>query len=225
MLASDSYNSHTFVLVATLKSQWQLQMHSKLSKFATIAKDLNDQSRLRSLEGQKLEEELQVVKKERDLLASDVNRLSASLAHRDVERKEHELLKQIVAKYESEGLQRARELIAQRDYVIQDLSRRLEQALDTIELERRRHSHRRQIIFPQQTSLPVPPAHPSIVTSFKIDPQSGLREELDRANEQIRFATIRLENAQAVAERSEAAYSARIAELEAKLSALGSLNP
>ena len=50
-----------------------------------------------------------------------------------------------------------------------------------------------------------------------------MKGELDQAKERARVAELRLENAQAVAARSDAAYRARIAELEAKLSAAESL--
>lgn len=191
-------------------------MHSKLSRFAAIAKELDDQSKLRYQEGIKADEELRRVKTERDALAMEVNKLRAALAHHDMERQEHQMIKEAIAKYESEGLQRAREMIAQRDCVIQDLTSRLRNALETVDLERRRQTHRRQIIFPQRGSLPAPS---NLTSEFPSNERLLSREELDQAKERTRVAEIRLENAQAVAARSDAAYRARIAELEAKLSA------
>ena len=186
-------------------------MYSKLSKFAAIARDRDDQSRLRAQEGINAAAELRRVKTERDALAVEVNELRAALVHHDMERKEHQMLKEAVTKYEMEGLQRAREAIAQRDCIIRDLTSRLRTALETIDLERRRQTHRRQIIFPKRGSMPGPTLYSNerLLSS----------EELDQANEQTRLAEIRLENAQAVAARSDAAYRARIAELEAKLAA------
>lgn len=197
-------------------SQWQIEMYSKLSKFASIAKDLDEQSRLRNKEEIKTDEELRQVKAERDALAMEVEKLRAALAHHDMERKEHQMIKETVAKYESEGLQRAREAIAQRDSVIRDLTSRLRKALETIDLERRKQAQRRQIIFPQRGSLPTPSSFaPGWSGNVEVLP----RGDLEQANERARVAEIRLENAQAVAARSDAAYRARIAELEAKLSA------
>jgi hypothetical protein len=191
-------------------------MHSKLSRFAAIAKELDDQARLRYQEGTKADEELRQVKTERDALAMEVNELRAALAHLDSERKEHQMIKEAIAKYESEGLQRAREMISQRDCVIRDLTSRLRNALETVDLERRRQTHRRQIIFPHRGSLPAPS---NLTSAFPSNERLLSREELDQAKEQTRMAEIRLEIAQAVAARSDAAYRARIAELEAKLSA------
>ena len=191
-------------------------MYSKLSKFAAIAKDLDEQSRLRSKEEIKTNEELRHLKAERDSLAMEVEKFRASLAHHDMERKEHQMIKETVAKYESEGLQRAKEAIAQRDLVIRDLTSRLRKALETLDLERRKQSQRRQIIFPQRGSLPAPSSFASASSSNE---EFLLKGELDQAKERARVAELRLENAQAVAARSDAAYRARIAELEAKLSA------
>ena len=194
-------------------------MYSKLSRFAAIAKDLDEQSRLRYKEGIKADEELRQVKTERDGLAMEVDKLRAALALYDVERKEHQIIKATIAKYESEGLQRAIETITQRDSIIRDLTSRLRKALETIDLERRKQAQRRQIIFPQRGSLPGP-ANFASTSPGNEAPLS--RDELDQAKEQTRVAEMRLENAQAVAARSDAAYRARIAELEAKLAAVES---
>jgi hypothetical protein len=80
---------------------------------------------LRYLEVIKLDQELLKVKAERDSLVIEVQQLRAAVAHHNVERKEHQLLKEILVKYEIEGLEQAKDIIAQRDGVIRDLTCRL----------------------------------------------------------------------------------------------------
>lgn len=197
-------------------SQLQVHMQNKLSRFATIAKELNEQSSLRYLEVIKLDQELLKVKAERDSLVIEVQQLRAAVAHHNVERKEHQLLKEILVKYEIEGLEQAKDIIAQRDGVIRDLTCRLEKAMETIDLERRTQRQRRQIIFPARAA---PVVYASSLGHAEFVPST---EEFAQAREQARSAEIRLENALGEAARSEAAYRARIAILEARLAAVES---
>lgn len=191
-------------------------MQNKLSRFATIAKELNEQSSLRYLEVVKLDQELLKVKAERDSLVLEVQQLRAAVDHHALERREHQLLKEIVVKYEIEGLERAKDIIAQRDGVIRDLTCRLEKAMEIIDLERRNQRQRRQIIFPAR-------AAPVVYASSSVHTESiPSTEEFAQAKEQARSAEIRLENALGEAARSEAAYRARIAVLEARLAAVES---
>ena len=186
-------------------------MQNRLSTFATIAKELNEQSSLRNLEVIKLDQELLKVKAERDSLVVEVEHLRAAVAHHNVERQEHQMLKEIVVKYESEGLERAKNIIAQRDGIIRDLTCRLEKAMELMNLERRKQSQRRQIIFPARAA---PVVYASSSGQAELVPAS---EELAQAKEHARSVEVKLENALGEASRSEAAFRARIAALEARL--------
>lgn len=201
-------------------------MHYKLSKFATIAKDLNEESALRKQEALKLEDDLMDVKAERDLLALEVSQLRATTAQHEVERIDHRALKDTVKKYEEEGLERARETIDQRDDIIRDLAGKLERALGMVEIERMKQRQRRQIIFPVRASHPLPSGLHSIidgsVTSLTSLATTGTTEpsfdeQLRLAKEQAHAAQMKFELSQADAVRTAAAFRQRVEHLERRL--------
>jgi hypothetical protein len=173
-----------------------------------IAKDLNEQYNMRNQEVVQFEDELLSVKAERDLLNTEVGELRAAAEHYEIERRKSQQLQELVLVYERSGLDRANIVLTEKDALIRDLTNRLELAIQTIETERHKQLQRRQIIFPQRSSLPY--------GRFEDDSM----EELIKVKEQLRIMEIKYECKQQESTRSEAAYKARIDELEAKLASI-----
>ena len=180
-------------------------MHFKLSKFAMIAKDLNEESAMRKMDATKLEEELDQVKEERDGLALEVERLRAETYQHEVQRIEHQMLKGALTAYETDCLCQANEAILKRDNVIMELSSGLERALEAIESVRAKQQQRRQIIFPARMSHPMP-SHPEETITLK--------ENLQQAQAEAASAKMKLEQSQQDAEAIILAYKSRVEELE-----------
>jgi hypothetical protein len=192
----------------------------KLSKFATIAKDLNEESAMRKQEALKLEDDLMDVKAERDSMALELDQLRAAAVQHEVERMEHEALKEMLRNYEMKGLGRAKETVDQRDSTILDLASKLERAMGMVEIERMKQRQRRQIIFPSRASHPGPSAsHPMPETAgdTEIPTTLSLDEQLRLAKEQAHIAQIKFELSQADAARTAAAFQSRVDHLERRL--------
>jgi chromosome segregation ATPase len=120
-----------------------------------LCKDLNEESANRNEEVIALREDLESVKTERDAMAKELFRLRAQVQSQENQRAEYAETKKKLREYESRGLDRADDEIQSRDQTISDLSFKLEQSLDLLELERAQPQQRRQIIFPRRTSLPT----------------------------------------------------------------------
>jgi len=189
-------------------------MQFKLSKFATIAKELNEESALRKHEAIKLEDELATVKAERDTLAQEVEQLRASVAQHSILKDEHQALVHVVTQYETQGLLHAKATTDQKDIVIRDLANRLERTMDALERERSKQhqQHRRQIIFPTRASHPIPMQMQGSTTT-----DAMMQEEVRLAKAEARMAHEQLTHAQAGLARMEAAYRARTEQLELQL--------
>lgn len=195
-------------------------MHCKLSKFATLAKDLNEESAMRKQEALKLEDDLMDVKAERDAMALELNQLRAASSQHQVERMEHEALKEIVRNYEKQGLGRAKETVDLRDSTIVDFTSKLERAMGMIEIERMKQRQRRQIIFPSRASQPGPSAlHPMPEDSGagEVPTTLSLDEQLRLAKEQAHTAQMKFELSQADLQRTAAAFRSRVDHLERRL--------
>jgi hypothetical protein len=128
--------------------RWQQDIHFKLSKFANLCKDLNEESADRNEEAVALKDELEAVKTERDTMAEELSLLRAQVRGQQTQRAEYAEMKKKLTEYENRGLDRADDAIRSRDRMISDLSSKLEQSLDLMELEREQQRQRRQIIFP-----------------------------------------------------------------------------
>lgn len=189
-------------------------MHAKLSTFANIAKDLNEESAFRKREAIQLEDELMSVRSERDALALQVEQLQTATAQYKLEQVEHAALKERMKAYELEGLGRSKETTDQRDEMIRTLAVKLESTLEALDMERKNQRQRRQIIFPPRgggASHPIPmqpPPPPDV---------SQLSHELTLARKEAQMSDMRLAHAQSESARTEAAFRAKIETLERQL--------
>ncbi|CAB9520430.1 expressed unknown protein [Seminavis robusta] len=208
------------------RNHWQHNMHLKLEKFSNLCHNLNDQSSLRVEEAKELKEELAAMRAERDQMASELGPLRTAVKEFEREREEHRLLKERMARNESEGLRQANAAIAQRDDMIAKLSSKLETALDTLAVEREQQRQRRQIIFPQQYTngrnglVPANgqashgegmPARLSANNNVDNSAQSG---ELESLRAQLLEAQQKLETVQLEADQKETALRFRCETLE-----------
>jgi septation ring formation regulator EzrA len=111
--------------------------------------DLNEESAHRNDEAIALREDLKFVKMERDAMAEEISRLRAEVQCQEKERAEYAETKKKLIEYEIRGLDRTDDAIQSRDRIISDLSSKLEESLDLLEVERAQQRHRRHIIFPE----------------------------------------------------------------------------
>jgi hypothetical protein len=117
-----------------------------------LCKELDEEAALRNDEAIALHDQLDVVKEERDGLATEVEQLRARVAFLERKEKEQAMSAIMLHKYEEHGLDQTGKAIAMRDTIINDLVGRLERALDLVQLEREQQRQRRQIIFPSRTA-------------------------------------------------------------------------
>jgi hypothetical protein len=81
-------------------------------------------------------------------MSQELTRLRAQVQSQENQRAEYAETKKKLREFEIRGLDRADDEIQSRDRTIADLSSKLEQTLDLLELERAQQRQRRQIIFP-----------------------------------------------------------------------------
>lgn len=173
-----------------MQAHWQQEMQVKVQKYATLCQDLNEEAALRNEEALTLHRELDAVRAERDKMATELEKASAIIAQ--YEKNEEERVKSdlILQHYEQKGLDGADRAVKTRDSIIDDLSGRLERALDMLALEREQQRQRRQIIFP--TQRPQPPSNGKTsddsdvelkVTRDALRDCKGAMESLRRDNE------------------------------------------
>jgi hypothetical protein len=175
-----------------------------------FCKELNEESSIRKQEAIKLEAEVCELKKERDSLATEVQRLRSEVSLLELEKQEHRLLRETLIHYENGVLGRADEAILQRDNMIADLSVRLERTIETLQIEREHQRQRRQIIFPVAKST-----HPSEILSSKN--MATLEEELRIAKEAAKSSQNLLEATIKEATQRDDALKARCEDLERRL--------
>jgi len=181
-------------------------MHCKLEKFAGMSKGLSDESLVRSEEAISLRRELDDVRAERDDMAAELQRLRAQVRLQEQEKALQKEMRASLRRMEVEGLDRAASSIQVRDKLTVDLAMRLEQALDTLEVEREAQRQRRQIIFP------VARTHSS---------GDDLAQELKDTKEELRASQAMLESVQAEAERREVALRVQCEHLQEQLRSEG----
>jgi hypothetical protein len=191
--------------------RWQQNMQAKLSKMASMCEELNRESELRQHEAADLNQEMINTRAERDVLAAQVEELRAEAILFQREKLEHRQLREILHKYETEGLARAHDAIEQRDQVIKALSTRLERTLETLDMERQQQRQRRQIIFPSRSSLPGSLEYGSTSPNGEL---AALKEELRVAHEHTLQAKVALESTKAEANEVDEAWMARYMQLE-----------
>mmetsp|Transcript_3428 Transcript_3428/g.4960 ORF Transcript_3428/g.4960 Transcript_3428/m.4960 type:complete len:674 (+) Transcript_3428:411-2432(+) len=206
------------------RSRWQQDMHIKLSKFATMCKHLNEESAIRNEEALALEAELFSTQLERNALATEVQQLRAEAVLHAKEKEEHSKLKAGIRKYQEDELNGANESLRQRDAIIEQLSKRLERTLDTLETERQQQRQRRQIIFPvarqqQPNGTAAPQSSPAGDAPQASPELIKLNDELIKAREGAKEAKLMLEAAQRAAEHKEQEMQDRIAKLEKQVKA------
>ena len=116
-------------------------------------------------------------------------------------------LETFLPKYEQRRLDNADSAIQMRDAVINDLSGRLERALDLLVLEREQQRQRRQIIFPSRAT--------------NSDGRHGdeLEAELRSTKEALRVSQAAEESIKHESEKKEVAFLLRIDQLERQLDA------
>ena len=137
---------------------WQNDMHLKLEKFALMCKNLNEEAACRRNEAKETKALLDMMTSERNALVSEAAVLRAQLNIHKEECSDQSLLR---VKWEQERMEMVKDkelAIKHRDQIIDDMARRLELAVTTIEGERKLQIMRRSIIFPQSRPQPSSPS-------------------------------------------------------------------
>lgn len=188
--------------------RWQRDTIVKLEKYASLCKDLNEEAALRSREAVELHRELDIVRFERDELATELQTAKATIAQYERREKERNKAEILIRDYELKGLDGAERAIKTRDSIITDLSGRLERTLDLLEAEREQQRQRRQIFFPSPR-----PSHGD--NDGGIDFEVELKNTKDSLREQ-QFA---MEALQRETERKELEWKLKLENLERQLEA------
>ncbi len=137
---------------------WQNDMHLKLEKFALMCKNLNEEAAYRGNEVKETKAMLDKMTSERNALVSEAEILRAQVKSYVEECAEKSSLRE---EWEQERIKMMndKELeIKHCDDIIDEMSRRLELAVDTIESERKLQIMRRSIIFPPSRPQPSSPS-------------------------------------------------------------------
>ncbi|GKZ01104.1 hypothetical protein MPSEU_001062000 [Mayamaea pseudoterrestris] len=127
--------------------RWQQDMHFKLSKFANLCKDLNEESAARKSEALSLKKELHTVTEERNAMSEDLFRLRAVEQLYVQQQLELEEMRKRVVAYESTAMTEHARAIQSRDKTIDDLTCKLDRVLSELESSRLQATQRR-VIFP-----------------------------------------------------------------------------
>jgi len=166
------------------QTRWQNDTHLKLTKFAMLCKELNEESAKRKQEYLFAQEELDQIKGQYSAVNMEVELLRAKVALHEKEAEENKEIRETLITNDNDVMDRAEKAIQKRDSVISELSGKLQIAMDTLELERHQQRQRRQIIFPvsKQYHMQVPnqiPEKPSDQESSSL--VKSLNEELLQA--------------------------------------------
>lgn len=188
------------------RQRWQHDAHVKLQKYAALCKDLNEEATLRNEEVISLHKELDSLRLERDQMAGELEVARAVIANHERDALERKKLEERLQQYESRGLDEAEHAIKTRDFVIADLSHRLEKTMDVLELEREQQRQRRQIIFPIQR----PPTSTD---------QGDLATELKNTKARLSDVQAELHALQRLTEHKEAEWISQISSFEEELNA------
>jgi chromosome segregation ATPase len=124
----------------------QKEIESCQARCIELARTVNSQDQ----QIQQLRHDLELARSERDDKCTENFRLKAEKEVAIKNQIEFEALKERYMEYEKHGIRQDVAAIEQRDGIIEDLSNKLEQVLNQLELERKQFRQRRQIIFPRQ---------------------------------------------------------------------------
>jgi len=113
-----------------------------------MCKNLNEEAAKRSNEVKETKQLLEKMTQERNNLNSQIETLKARVALYEEESVEHAQYRDKWGKDESRILTVMENALKERDKVVEEISSRLDLAVDTIETERRQQRMRRHIIFP-----------------------------------------------------------------------------
>eukprot|EP00525_Craspedostauros_australis_P005164 CAMPEP_0198112976 /NCGR_PEP_ID=MMETSP1442-20131203/4748_1 /TAXON_ID= /ORGANISM="Craspedostauros australis, Strain CCMP3328" /LENGTH=189 /DNA_ID=CAMNT_0043769939 /DNA_START=295 /DNA_END=865 /DNA_ORIENTATION=+ len=120
---------------------------AKAAAVLHAVKELDEEASMRNEEVIGLHDELEKVQLERDMLATDNEKLKFRVQQLETHQSDNILLKAKLEQYEDCGIDHADKSIRQRDSVIAELMMRLQTMMKTIHTERDQHLQRRQIIF------------------------------------------------------------------------------
>ena len=143
------------------RAYWQNDMHLKLEKFAMMCKHLNEDAALRNNEAKETKASLDKMTSERNTLSSQVDALRARVELYENERVAQSQMRTEWKEEKARLLEVLEKSIKERDEIIDDMSRRLDLSVETIENERRLHLMRRQIIFPRPRQQQPPSSQSS----------------------------------------------------------------
>lgn len=134
--------------MAKERARWQNDMHLKLSKFALLCKELNEESAKRKQDHNKAQEELAEITDKHSSVTMELELLRAKVSLYEQELAENKEIRESLVSRDNDLMDRVDGAIQKRDSMITELSIKMETTLNTLELERYQQRQRRQIIFP-----------------------------------------------------------------------------
>ena len=132
------------------RAYWQNDMHLKLEKFALMCKNLNEEAAFLANEVKETKALLDKMTSERNALASQIDTLKARVEVYQGENVDMAKLRQEWNEEREQMLNTMEKSAKDRDIKVDDLTKRLELAAETIENERKHQNMRRQVIFPSR---------------------------------------------------------------------------
>jgi hypothetical protein len=202
-----------------IQKKWQHDMHMKLTKFAMMCKGLNEESDNLREQATCASSELDKLRTERNDLVTKEQVILAKVKLFEKQTEENVKIRQLLQDRDQKDLDQFDNALNVRDAIIMELSSRLHQSLDTMEIEREQQRQRRQIIFPLNKQLSGTGTNlksNNKITDEESPTVKSLTDELARAREFARTAQLNLIAAQAEASAREQALKDRCAELEHK---------
>jgi hypothetical protein len=202
-----------------IQKKWQHDMHMKLTKFAMLCKGLNEESDNLREQATCASSELDKLRTERNDVVTKEQVLLAKVKLFEKQTEENVKIRHLLQDRDQKDLDQFDNALNVRDAIILELSSRLHQSLDTLEIEREQQRQRRQIIFPLNKQLSGTGTNPqgnNKINDEESPTVKSLMDELARAKEFARTAQLNLIAAQAEASAREQALKDRCAELEHK---------
>ncbi|KAL7540178.1 hypothetical protein ACHAWF_006614 [Thalassiosira exigua] len=208
------------------RAYWQNDMHLKLEKFAMMCKNLNEEAAQRSNEVRETKALLDKMTAERNTLVSQVDTLRARVELYEGEIVERSRMREGWEREKDEMLASADQAAKEAEMTVDELSSRLDLAVETIENERKQQRMRRQIIFPNpRPSLdaakpgdgaPASPRHrPNSVEPPRVDDL----ERILKSKEAAKKAQMSLQTAMLQSAAREKAMQSRLEAMERELAA------
>ncbi|KAL7472195.1 hypothetical protein ACHAXS_012578 [Conticribra weissflogii] len=217
------------------RAYWQNDMHLKLEKFAMMCKNLNEEAAKRSNEVKETKQLLEKMTQERNNLNSQIETLKARVALYEEESVEHAQYRDQWGKEQSRLLDVMENALKERDQVVEEISSRLDLAVETIETERRQQRMRRHIIFPSnrttssnnirengnhsisdQSGMPSSPHHRPAAASTE-QAQKNELERIQKSKELAKKAQISLQTSMIQSAVRERELRKRLENMEREL--------